>query len=86
MSSDRKLVFTKENIDKYLNELAKEYRKQGGRYVPAELILIGGASVLINHGFRDMTTDIDAVIKRVSYTLSEGINIAMEKNNVACGA
>ncbi|MBR1851551.1 MAG: GPR endopeptidase [Lachnospiraceae bacterium] len=30
--------------------------------------------------------DIDAVIKRVSYTLSEGINIAMEKNNVACGA
>ena len=26
--------------------------------------------------------DVDAVIKRVSYTLSEGINIAMEKNNV----
>lgn len=26
--------------------------------------------------------DIDAVIKRVSFTLSEGINIAMEKNNV----
>ena len=29
--------------------------------------------------------DIDAVIKRVSFTLSEGINIAMEKNNVVCG-
>ncbi|MBR1772109.1 MAG: GPR endopeptidase [Lachnospiraceae bacterium] len=28
--------------------------------------------------------DIDAVIKRVSFTLSEGINIAMEKNNVVC--
>lgn len=26
--------------------------------------------------------DIDAIIKRVSYTISEGINIAMEKNNV----
>ena len=24
--------------------------------------------------------DIDSVIKRVSYTVSEGINIAMEKN------
>ena len=29
--------------------------------------------------------DIDAVIKRVSFTLSEGINMAMEKNNVVCG-
>lgn len=29
--------------------------------------------------------DIDAVIKRVSFTLSEGINIAMEHNNVVCG-
>ena len=29
--------------------------------------------------------DVDAVIKRVSFTLSEGINIAMEKNNVVCG-
>ncbi len=28
--------------------------------------------------------DIDAVIKRVSFTVSEGINIAMEKNNVVC--
>ncbi len=28
--------------------------------------------------------DIDAVIKRVSFTLSEGINMAMEKNNVVC--
>lgn len=28
--------------------------------------------------------DIDAVIKRVSFTISEGINIAMEKNNVVC--
>lgn len=28
--------------------------------------------------------DIDAVIKRVSFTLSEGINIAMEKNNIVC--
>lgn len=28
--------------------------------------------------------DIDAVIRRVSYTVSEGINIALEKNNVTC--
>lgn len=30
------------------------------------MILIGGASVLVNYGFRDMTTDIDAVIQAAS--------------------
>ena len=58
--------FTKENIDLYLKELAKEYRKQGGKAMPAELVLIGGASVLINYGFRNMTTDVDAMISGAS--------------------
>ena len=30
--------------------------------MPAEIILIGGASVLINYGFRAMTNDMDAII------------------------
>lgn len=34
--------------------------------MPAELILIGGASVLLNYGFRSMTTDIDAMIRAAS--------------------
>ena len=29
---------------------------------PCEIILIGGASILANYGFRDMTYDMDAVI------------------------
>ncbi len=58
--------FTKENIDNYLKELAKEYRKQVGKGTPAELILIGGASVLVNYGFRNMTTDIDALFRGAS--------------------
>ena len=62
MSSEKQYEFTKENIDTYLKELAKEYRKQVGKGMPAELVLIGGASVLINYGFRNMTTDIDALI------------------------
>ena len=66
MSSERRVEFTKDNIDLYLKEVAKEYRKQGGKGTPAELILIGGASVLINYGFRDMTTDIDALIRAAS--------------------
>ena len=58
--------FTKENIDLYLRELAKEYRKQIGKAMPAELVLIGGASILINYGFRNMTTDVDAILRGAS--------------------
>ena len=39
MSSDRPIEFTKENIDTYLKEVAKEYRKQLGKNMPAEMIL-----------------------------------------------
>ena len=73
MSSKDQIAFTKDNIETYLKELAKEYRKLGGRKLPAEIVLIGGASILINYGFRDMTTDIDAVIQSAS-TMKEAIN------------
>ena len=38
------VFFTKENLDSYLKELAKEFRKINGNKMPAEIILIGGAS------------------------------------------
>ena len=73
MSSEKQVEFTKENIDLYLKEVAREYRKQAGKKLPAELVLIGGASVLINYGFRNMTTDIDALIQAAS-AMKEAIN------------
>ena len=73
MSSEQNIEFTKENIDIYLKEVAKEYRKRVGKGMPAELILIGGASVLLNYGFRNMTTDIDAMIRAAS-GMKEAIN------------
>ena len=48
-------LFTRDNLDSCLKELAKEIRKINGSRIPAEIILIGGASVLINYGFREMT-------------------------------
>ena len=42
MSSEKQIEFTKENIDTYLKEVAKEYRKEIGKNMPAEMILIGG--------------------------------------------
>ena len=60
MSIDK--AFTKENLDYYLKELAKEFRKRNGAKLSAEIVLIGGAAVLANYGFREMTYDIDAII------------------------
>lgn len=73
MSFDNTEHFTKANLDVYLKELAKEYRKLNGTSMPAEIILIGGAAVLANYGFRDMTTDIDAVI-HASSSMKDAIN------------
>ena len=66
MSSENSEVFTKENLDRYLNELSKEYKKLGGRNVPVEIILIGGAAVIERYGFREMTTDVDAIVPAAS--------------------
>ena len=79
MSSETRFEFTKENIDGFLKELAKEYRKQVGKAMPAELILIGGASVLINYGFRNMTTDIDALI-HASSAMKDAIRLVGDRH------
>lgn len=65
--------FTKDNLDYYLKELAKDFRKRNGKMMPAEIVLVGGASILINYGFREMTYDMDAVI-RASSAMKEAIN------------
>ena len=82
--SDNVNTFTKENLDSYLKELAKEYRKLAGKNMPAEIILIGGASILTNYGFRDMTTDVDAVIN-ASSAMKDAINIVGDKFNLPNG-
>lgn len=62
MSSRGTGAFTKENLDIMLKELAKEFKKRNGAAIPAEIILIGGAAVLMGYGFREMTMDVDAII------------------------
>lgn len=66
-------TFNKGNLENILKELAKEYKKLGGKNMPAEIILVGGAAVIENYGFRDMTTDIDAVIF-ASSVMKEAVN------------
>ena len=86
MSSEQRIEFTKENIDLYLKEVAKAYRKMVGKDFPAEIILIGGASILVNYGFRGMTTDVDALI-HASSSMKDAINQVGDKYdlpNVIC--
>lgn len=65
--------FTKDNLDDYLKALSKEFRKMNGSKMPAEIILIGGAAILINYGFREMTYDMDAIIQ-ASSSMKDAIN------------
>jgi hypothetical protein len=71
MSSEKPI--TRENLNEYLKELAKEFRRLNGTKTPAEVILIGGAAVLANYGFREMTYDIDAII-HASSAMKDAIN------------
>ena len=76
--------FTKENLDQYLKELAREFRKRNGKAVPAEIVLIGGASILINYGFREMTYDMDAIIN-ASASMKDAINYVGDKYGLPNG-
>lgn len=73
--------FTKHNIDEYLKKLAKRFRKLNGTRVPAEIILVGGASVLINYGFREKSNDIDAIIQ-ASSAMKDAINQIRDEENL----
>jgi hypothetical protein len=82
MSADK--PFTRENLDSYLMELAKEFRKKNGSRMPAEIILMGGASILINYGFREMTYDMDAIIKS-SGAMRDAINTVGDRLGLPIG-
>ena len=69
---------TKENIDEILKDLGKEFRKQNGTRQKAELIIVGGASVVLNYGFRNSTEDIDAYM-HTSSAMADAVSIVGDK-------
>lgn len=68
----------KENINFYLNEFAKEFKRLSKRKAKIEIIIIGGGSALINYGFRNSTTDIDAIMFEKSIS-KEALNKVADK-------
>lgn len=81
---DNAIEFTKENIDLYFRELSKEYKKLGGRNMPVEIVLIGGAAIIESYGFRNMTTDIDAIIPAIGI-MKDAINRVGDKYSLPNG-
>lgn len=77
-------IFTKENLDEYLKKLSKKFRKLNGTKIPAEIILVGGASVLINYGFREKSNDIDALIY-ASSAMEDAIKLVGEEEGLSRG-
>jgi len=71
MSTD--FSFSRKDLDMYFKELGKEFRKLTKGRSHAEIILVGGASIAINYDFRDMTTDVDALIESDS-CMKDAIN------------
>ena len=59
--------FNRENLDHYLYLVAKGYKKHNRKNAKAELVLVGGSSIVVNYGFRGQTTDIDSIILAASY-------------------
>ncbi|MBQ9227573.1 MAG: hypothetical protein IJ168_01975 [Eubacterium sp.] len=75
-------VFNKSNLDHYLYEFAKTYRKLAGRKAPGiEIILIGGAAIIENYSFRNETLDVDALMTPSSI-IKEAILKVAEMNNL----
>ena len=71
-------------IDKYLSELSKELKKEYGKYKEFEIILVGGAAIILNYDFRGGTTDIDTfvssagAIKDASYRVADKFGLAAD--------
>jgi len=60
------IEFSKDSLYLYLKELGKVFRKLNGTQMPAEIVLVGGGAILANYSFREMTTDLDAIIQASS--------------------
>ena len=79
-----KVVFTKDNIDNLLFQLAKEYKKRNKNNTAAEIIIVGGAAIVSKYGFRPSTTDIDSLIF-ASSSMKDAINTVGDKNGLPTG-
>ena len=74
-----KTVLNSETIWPILKEWAKQYKKQCGN-IPAEIIIVGGGSIVLNYEFRNATMDLDVVLKAASGAKDAILTVANKYN------
>ena len=75
---------TRDKLNEYLKDLAKEFRKLNGTKTNAEIILTGGAAILAGYKFRELTYDVDAIII-ASSAMKDAINHVGDKHSLPHG-
>ena len=71
---------SKEDMEKYFAELAKELKKIASKNAHFEIVVVGGASIVQNYNFRDMSVDVDALIN--DRAIKEAANKVADKYNL----
>lgn len=74
--------YNKSDVEKYLSLLSKEIKRQFGRKAKVELIIVGGAAILLGYDFRDNTMDIDAYISN-GVSIKPAIYKIAEDNDIS---
>jgi len=75
---------TLDNLNEYLKDLGKEFRRLNGTKIGAEIVLVGGAAILAKYGFRDLTYDVDAIIV-ASSAMKDAISRVRDKHGLPHG-
>lgn len=78
MQSKEKI--TRVNAMEIIRRFAKEYRKTLGK-APAEIIIVGGGSIMLNYKFRDSTQDFDVILRAAS-GIKDVITRFADENNL----
>ena len=74
---------TRDNLNEYLKDFAKEFLRLNGTKSGAEIVLVGGAAVLARYGFR-LTYDVDAIIV-ASSAMKDAISRVGDKHGLSHG-
>ena len=75
-----KEMITRANAMDIIRRFAKEYRKALGK-APAEIIIVGGGSIMLNYKFREATQDFDVILRAAS-GIKDVITQFADENNL----
>ena len=81
MSTNQFYDISKDKIDEYLNDFAKLINKRKPKGFHSEIVIVGGASILLNYGFRFNSNDIDCS-DRGGILMNDIINEIANKHNL----